>query len=404
MKRSRSATSVRLSRDGERMIALAMDLNAAASRLEDRFWEAQLDEVVAKLLRNRNDATLDAALDHLFQRSAAAYDILIETIESQAESTRVEHQGAEWDVQLVAAPIVAWTRYQIPSGPLRPQQAETLRTHWQAHVLAREAHFAMAPYLYSIDQLPRSFAETYALTHKLAQAALAGQAPRLTFDDFPETAQLLADTRYLLGVVAVPRGAPMYRWQEPWPEGREGHGAGAHPGRTACLEQWIAQAKPNLAPLLPGCGFELLLPDAYYVNCREADRLVRPYSIKAAIAFIESQLKAAPGELRAVIAPVGEQRADEFRIGFTLKGDTDVVYGVTWPLFGREDEHAEPGPADEIAALLTELGVTEIRRLPQMLAPEFCDDCGAPYYPDPNGDMVHAELPDEAEEQPAHFH
>jgi hypothetical protein len=404
MKRSRSASSLRLSRDGERLIALSLDLNAAASRIEDRFWESQLDTLVSKLLRNRNDACLESALDHLFQRNPPAYDVLIETVEAAAESFVIEHQGSSWQALLLAAPVIAWTRYQIPSGPLRGQPADNLRVQWQAHLLAHEARFAMVPYLYSVDQLPRSFAETHALTSKLAQAALAGQAPRVAMDDLPETAQLLADTRYLVGVAVAPVGQPLLRWQEPHAEPHDAHGSAAHAGRTACLEQWIAQAKPNLAPLLPGCGFELLLPDAYYVNCREADRLVRPYSLKAAVGFLESQLRTPPADVRAVIAGVGEQRIDEYRIGFTQKKDSEVIYGVTWPLFGREDENAEPGPVDEIVELLKELGVSDIRKLSAVLPPEFCDDCGAPYFPDPSGDMVHAELPDEVGEQPAHFH
>ena len=61
-------------------------------------------------------------------------------------------------------------------------------------------------------------------------------------------------------------------------------------------------------------------------------------------------------------------------------------------------------PVDEIAALLKECGVTDIRRLPGTLPPDFCEDCGAPHFPNPSGEMVHAELPEDAETAPAHFH
>jgi uncharacterized protein YuzB (UPF0349 family) len=36
---------------------------------------------------------------------------------------------------------------------------------------------------------------------------------------------------------------------------------------------------------------------------------------------------------------------------------------------------------------------------------EYCDDCGAPLYPNPDGEPVHAELPEEqAEAAPRHLH
>ena len=93
--------------------------------------------------------------------------------------------------------------------------------------------------------------------------------------------------------------AAIYRWQED---------VSGHAGRTTSLEQWITQARPTVAKLLPGCVFESLLPDAYYVNCREADRRVRPYGIRAGVAMLETALGADPSQLRAVIASFGEER------------------------------------------------------------------------------------------------
>ena len=90
--------------------------------------------------------------------------------------------------------------------------------------------------------------------------------------------------------------------------------------RTDCLERWIAQCRPNLARLLPGCAFESLLPDAYFTNCREADRRVRPYAIRAAVGFLENTLKTTAAELRAVVAGFGEERVDEYRVAFTRRG------------------------------------------------------------------------------------
>jgi hypothetical protein len=35
---------------------------------------------------------------------------------------------------------------------------------------------------------------------------------------------------------------------------------------------------------------------------------------------------------------------------------------------------------------------------------EYCEDCGAPMYPNPEGELMHAELPDDAEVQGMQLH
>ena len=393
-----------MSHNSERLVALALRLHASGSRLEDHFWERELDALLAKLLQAGNDNAVEAALDHLLAADTAAYDVLIDLCESTAESHVATLVGADYDLLLLAAPILAWTRYAIPSGPLPAAATDVLRVHLGAHVLAGDARIALAPYLFSLEQIPRSFAGTFALTRQLGTAARNGSAPSLAIVDPRETAPLLADSRFLLAGVAVPRGGPVFRWQE------QADAAGTHAGRTQCLENWIAQARPNVAPLLPSCGFELLLPDAFYASVRDSDRRVRPYAIRASVAYLEGALKVEASQLRAVVAGVGEESIDEYRIGFAAKGDDAVVHGEVWPLYGREDPFVETesgsdqAPVDEINALLKEAGIVDIHNLPDKHFPEFCEDCGAPLFPDAEGDFVHAELPEGGDSAPAHFH
>lgn len=394
----RSRTSKRLTPDAEKLVGCALALAASGSRMEDLFWENQLDQLLGRLLRTGNQNTLDAALDHLQQNNSDAYGALADQLESHSESAHMAPEAVTepaWDVLLIAAPILAWTRYTIPSGPLKMDAADTLRAHLQAHVLAGDARVALAPYIYSIDQLPRTHCETWKLVQQLAQAAVNAAAPRLGFGDLPETAPILADPRFLLAAVAVPRGTPMFRWQED----------GAHRAeRSQCEEQWTKQASANLSLLLPGCELECLLPDAYYASCREADERIRPHTIRTALRYLQDMLSLMPQELRAVVAGFGEQRVDEYRIGFTERGKNDVIYGVVWPLYGRENGETEGGLVDEVVALLKECGVTDIRKHPGRFDPEYCDDCGVPLYPDPLGEVVHAEMPEDAEPSAPHFH
>ena len=395
MPRTRAKSPPRMTRDAERLIALANGLNASGSLTEDRFWEGEMSTVITRLLENGNDGPIDGALDHLYQTNLGAYDTLIELVENESEALVAMQGDRAWQALLVAAPIVAWSKYAIPSGGIPKEAAETLLVQLRAHVLAKDARATLVPYLYSIDQLPRHFSELRRLAAKLADAAIAGEAPKLELARLPETAHLLADTRFLVACAAVPRGQALFRWQED---------ASGHAGRTGSLEQWIAQARPTIAKLLPGCVFECLLPDAYYVNCRESDRRVRPFGIRAAVSFLENALKVKPAELQAVVAGFGEERVDEYRVAFSLAGDSEVAHGVGWPLYGREDETARPGPIDEVVEQLTESGITDVKRLPGTFTPEYCEDCGAPLFANGEAEVVHAELPEEADTQAAHFH
>jgi hypothetical protein len=401
MKETRHARGLRdrkshLSPDAERLVAAALGLSNSGSRIEDSFWEGVLAARIDHLLDAGHPQSVFDALDRLNQTDAEAYGALIEAVESSAETVRLDVDGQSWDCLLVSAPLVAWTRFRIPAGPLHAELAQTLAAQWQAHVLTRDARFRLSPYLYSIDQLPRDFAELRKLTRKLAVSAVSSQPARLELRSLPETAEMLADTRYLLGVVAVPRGQALFRWQE--------QDSGEHASRVQCLEQWIAQGRPNLEPLLAGCGFECLLPDAYHLNMRESDRRVRPYAIRAAVHFLTNALGIEAAELQASAMAFGSDRADEYRIGIAIGDSEEVAQGIVWPLLGAESETDDPAPLAVIRETLRQAGVTDLRVWPELVEPEYCEDCGVPLYPNCKGEIVHAEMPEEIGPDTSHFH
>jgi hypothetical protein len=421
MRRPSKDSSLKLSAESQRLASIAQAIVQAASRLEERAWERHLDVHLQKLLKSNHQDTIDTTLNALFKEDLNAYDTLMEGVEAVSESSLMVEQQEEGETSyqalLVAAPILAWTRFSIASGTIPGELLQTLSAHFAAHLLAEGTQMAMAPTLFAIDQLPRTHAETYAMTHKLAQAAHKGSAIKPIAKP-PETAPFLADTRYLLIAVVAPLGAPLFRWQEPQ------HQLNFMGERATALEQWRAQATSNVARLLPGCGIELLLPEAYYVACREADKLIRPVSIRAAVHYLTNTLAVEPSDLRAVIAGFGEESADgqidEYRVAFTLRQESEVIYGIVWPLYGQEDEDGTPveglihagiagvaaqkAPLDDILSHLNEAGVTHIKRHNERFVAEYCDDCGAPLFADPSGELVHAEMPDDAPAGNEHFH
>jgi hypothetical protein len=420
MRRPAKNRSRRLTPDSQRLVSLSRAMVQSGSRLEERAWERHLDVLLRKLLRGDHQAALDAALDHLFTVDQFAYDALMESVEALSSSCSIEHEGQPHDALLIAMPILAWTRFSIPAGPVSAESIATIGAHLHGHVLADNARLAIAPTLYAIDQLPRSHADIAALTQRMAQSALTG-TPLRPLGNPPETAPFLADSRYLLAAVVVPAQAPLFRWQT----GEDMQDIAAAEERAA--QQWRTQASPNLERLLPGCGVELLLPEAYYTACREADRAIRPISLHAAVNYLTNALAVSPTDLTAIIGrfseDVEDDQIDEYRISFALRSDPQVVYGVVWPLYGSEDgeedtqaagaatrallptdEEAPVAPIVEIIAMLKQCGIEHIRQHAEEFAMESCDDCGAPLFCDLEAELVHAEMPEDSPGASVHLH
>lgn len=387
----------------------------ASSRIESRNWESRLDAVLQKQLANQQLQAIDSALDHLFHTDLDAYDALLDSIEAISSSCTLEHDGKVYDALLLAVPVLAWTRFTIPSGPIGTAAMQALTAQLHGHILAANTRVAIAPMLFSIDQLPRSYGDTYQLTRRMADAALSGQALQIPAS-LPETAPFLADNRHLLLVVTAEAGQPLLRWQE------EEAGANRAAATQVAFTQWQLQAGPSLQQLLPGCGVELMLPGAYYVTCRDADKAIRPISLRAAVHYLTHTLSVEPAQLSVVIAPVGEEsgdyRVDEFRIAYSLGDSPDVVYGVLWPLYDEETAeefianlsqlrpapNAAMTPLQQIIAVLRETGITRIQQAGAVVPAEYCDDCGSPLFCNLEEEMVHAEMPEDAQQNTGHLH
>lgn len=415
MRRPSKNPSRKFSADSQRLASLSQSMVRASSRIESRNWEARLDALLQKQLAHQQLQAIDSALDHLFHTDLDAYDALLDSIEAISSSCTLEHEGKTYDALLLAVPVLAWTRFSIPSGPIGTAAMQALTAQLHGHILAAHTRAAIAPMLFSIDQLPRSYGDTYQLTRRMADAALSGKALQVPAS-LPETAPFLADTRHVLLVVTAEAGQPLLRWQE------EEAGSNRAAATQAALTQWQLQAGPSLQALLPGCGVELMLPGAYYVSCRDADKAVRPISLRAAVHYLTHTLSVEPAQLSVVIAPVGEEsgdyRVDEFRIAYSLGDSPDVVYGVVWPLYDEETAEefianlsqlrpAPNGPMtplQQIIAVLRETGITRIQQAGTVMPAEYCDDCGSPLFCNLEEEMVHAEMPEDAQQNTGHLH
>lgn len=397
--RSRSSA---LSRTSLSLIALAEALSQSGSQLEDRWWQQQLGLALDKALGARQGHTVESALDHLLDQRSPAYEILVEQAEARSESLAFTHQDQAYEALLISAPLLAWTRYQLPGGQLSPQYQEQLGDLMRTAVLMPDVRLQLLPDLIRFDQLPQSFRETRNWVQAMAQHALGGRRdlPTVRAADTPE--DLLADAYFLMGVAIVPQGQALFQWQTAQ--------AGSLPSRASIAALWAEGCTRITEPLFTGCLTEHLPPEAFYTSTRQADQSIRPLTLKAAITWLQTAAHIPGSDLRAAIVACGEQAIEEYRIGFCTRQNNEVIYGCVWPSLSREESVPDQNTDDQIdtwdtlAALLRELGIQDVRRLPGLQAMEFCEDCGTPYFPNMLGEMQHPELPEEIDPEPVQFH
>jgi len=388
MRRTRYISRARHSADAETLAKLARRLSESGSRIEDRLWERRLVELLNDRLTRGFADSIDAALDDLSRTNARAYDDLADLAESSAESATIDIDGKPHDAMLIALPVLAWSRYRLPTVTLSSALVDNIATQITGHLAARGTRLAVADYLYSIDQLPESLGEVYDAAHALFAAANEGKRLKIDAKSLREPVAMLADTRYVLAALIAPQGQALYHWQE----------TGVDPdAKQGAMTTFCEQLGNVLQPVMTGCRYRVLAPNAFHAALRNADRELREFSVEAAVSYLDLAYDIKPSALQATVAAFEEKGVEEMRIALSKTADEDaVIEGVVWPLLGDDEEKAQ----EEIESALRKHGLTRINMHAHRFPLEFCDDCGAPMFPNPAGHAVHAEPPEESDEQP----
>lgn len=386
MRRTRHTSRARQSADALTITKLAKRLSESGTHIEDRLWQRRLIELLNERLARGLGEGIESALENLGQMRHAAYEDLADLAESCAESLTLDIDDKPHDALLLAIPLLAWSRYQLPTTTLAPALAETIATQIAGHVAARGTRITVADMLYSIDQLPESLDEVRKMALELSQATLEGRNLQVDMASLREPLAILADSRYLLAMISAPQGQALYHWQE----------TGVDPdAKTKALEAFCEQTHAVLAPLLTGCRYQVLAPNAFHAGLRLADRELRAFSLEAALGFLKLTFDMPASRLQATVAAYEDKGVEEMRIGIGALGDDDnVIEGIVWPLLGDDEDQAQ----EAIDAALRANGVARITQHPHRFPVEYCDDCGAPMFPNPAGHSVHTEPPAQAEE------
>ncbi len=399
----------RLSADSKRLAALAMEMFYASSFTESEYARLRLQELAASLIERDRQAVLSQAGEYLFNTDMEAYNCLLEVIESYCESAVVDENHQRSQFLLVAVPLLVWTRYTIPSGGLDASIYQALQEHFRRIMLAEGVRLSLSPVLYAVDRMPMEPVDVYKASRQFIESLKTGEPCILSSKQ--ETVPFMADGRYLLAGVMADEGRPVFSWQEdPDPIGLEAR-------KDRALLLWKQAAMPLMTQVLPGCHLDFLLPGGFFNTCRKTDQEIRPATVRAAVQYLEGALGIPAQALGAVIGGFGKDsigiQVEEYRISFYNPRDRKIVYGIVWPIYGVEEIDGlsipvllENHPASTkakggaqllaIFGLLRQLGVSFEKTPVERFILEYCEDCGAPLFVDTQGELVHAEMPEDA--------
>ncbi|MGN0918001.1 MAG: DUF2863 family protein [Oxalobacter sp.] len=403
-------TTQKISADSKRLAALAMEMFYASSFTESEFARLRLQALASSLIKRNRQAVLNQAGEYLFNTDMEAYNCLLEVVESYCESAVVVEKRHRSQFLFVAVPLLVWTRYSIPSGELDTAVYQALQAHFNRIMLAEGVRMSLSPILYTVDRMPMEPVEVYKASRQFIESIKTGEPCILPSKQ--EIVPFMADSRYLLAGIMADEGSPIFSWQEdPDPTDLENR-------KEKALLHWKEAVLPLMTQVLPGCHLDCLLPGGFFNTCRKTDQEIRPATVRAAVQYLESALGIPAQALGAVIGGFGKDssgiQVEEYRISFYNLKDRKIVYGVVWPIYGIEEIDGpslpvllENHPSSTkvkggvqllaIFKLLRQLSVRFEKTPIERFIMEYCEDCGAPLFVDTQGELVHAEMPEEAQ-------
>jgi hypothetical protein len=376
MKSVKSTKKPRLSRDAERVIWLTGKLHESFSRIESTWLEDEIMALTVKLLEANDPEMMDVMADRMSEKDPELFkefQYLLGAV-NQVKTT------AEGAYLILAMPIMAWSRYAIPTPQLSASVLDSLRDLMTRHILATGSRVIFANHLLSSNQVPGDPVSAWQLSKALWQSAEVGQDCPVDLPPDPEEISVFIDIRYVYACAFIPKGRPVFRWNE------------LNDGRAQVATRWQKQAAPLIQTVLPGCTFEVLLPDSLSSAQSMVIHDFSVFSVVNAVPYLTETNKLPANKFCAVLGLFGDKLREEWRISFMRIGSNDVLFGVTWHV-DPGNEGAEVGT--EIEYLLKKAKIGDVIVLDELFSLLYCHGCGAPLYPNLDGENVHAKLSDE---------
>jgi hypothetical protein len=389
------------------LIQASIALIESGTLLEEEYWRSVLSAEIAELIQSKqNQVLMDAAI-FLLKEQIDAYSEFQNLIESHASNALLHEEDQAFDISLIAAPILVWGRFTIPSPTINPEHCKVLSNLFLEHITSPNAQVQVIPALFSLEQLPEAYSDIFELLNiGLITLNQGTTMPEPTLES-PITC--IADTRYLLAIVKTPRPSPLFSWQSmqmPFDPIK---------AKSDIENKWNTALAREIHEIMPGYALECLRPDGFFAAQRDSDQKIRPISIQAAIFYLSQSLDIDAKELRVVIADFSlkedPSKVGEYRISFLMEGAPEVIYGVSWNLYSEQDYFDAMAngetryPQGQIMETLHACGIEQIKHINNLFEPEYCDDCDAPLFANDDGELVHTEMPQEIDPpHNEHFH
>jgi len=373
--------------DCEKLVNLAYRACEAGSNFEDRQIDSQIESFCEQALARYDDSDIEAALSVLKSDEGPAYDSLLTIAEDCAESY-VDEKGAHL---LVLVPLLAWSRYRIAFGKMPGDLTRNLAELYRQYFATPQCTVVVGDTLISAEHIP----ERLSLVRRLLQTLVAkgehGESCDIAslLDSDPPAD--FSDSRYVVLAVSAPTTSALF----PAPQETRIE-------RSRATMQFCLQAHEVLSEFLLGSVFEVQTPAAFFASWRQSEAAMRVYSLKSLVSFV-SCMGYTEEEMIATVALFtdpqsedGEQSQAEIRVGISAnRAPNRVLAGVTWPC----DLADADGTQDFACDVLTTRGVKSIVAFEQTFPMEWCEECGAPLYANPEGFVTHVENPDADEKE-----
>ena len=378
-----------LKRNAAPLCQLAAKVLDSGGFWERQFLVEQLFKKVESRLSRADDAALEEALNFLADEAPNAHDVLADVIEAATEIPKMKPALKNLNCQLIACPILAWSRYSVPSGKLSREFLRDLSAIFYQNIAGSGAkHIVFGDFLLSPDELPQSFSQIFEWTNRFADKFLKNKTPQkysvldLKIKDEAKN-EFLSDVRFVVALVVAEKNQPIFVWQDDLKTTRE-----------MAQALWNEKSRLVLDSALVGAMYQPLLPASFNAACRQSDLESRGYALDSAILFLKASLHILPEQMRVIVAYCYSREGEEYRISLATHGG-HVLYGVVWPMLPGENDEGEVLLA--IEEIAKKHRILDFNVLNERSPLEFCDDCGSPLFPNLAGEFLHPQMPQHAE-------
>lgn len=383
-RRTSGITFAQLERD--EFLRLALRYGESGSGFEDRVFEDRIHALVNEHLDRLDDTEIEAALSQLDSDDVppGSYESFLNIVEDCAES----HTTDKGSAVLFLIPLFCWSRYGNPVGRISNETLIELGRIFKETLTsgADAVDVRMGSHLLTAEHLP----ETLTSVRKLLDNVSAGSSQVVDISYLADTAAPadFADTRYLVLTARSDKPTDLM------PDASLSYVEWARRQMQFCM-----RAHDALEMDMIGSVYEVLPATSFYTAWRQAEAAMHVFCLKALVDFVHA-MGLSPSRCVATVAlftPTADTPEDdassEIRIGISSVHETDkVVAGVAW--------RASPDEFEQLDALARDVlrskDLTTVYTHQQSFPLEWCEDCGAPLYANPEGLVVHIDEPHES--------